>query len=149
MNIKIMLNDEKSIAELAKDPEVVKVIKTAIIDGVSKRVAKTMEGEITCAIEKEIRSFTKPNKANEVFDKTSYYETPLLSSKMKKHIDEVVAMKVRNEIGKIIDEFSANAEYVEAFNRRKKEIEAYDFDKAVEKFITSRLANSFGKLMMR
>lgn len=148
MNVKIMLNDEKSIAELAKDPEVVKEIKKAIIDGVSKRVAKTMEGEIAKAINEEIRLFTHPTKANEVFDKYGYLNTPILSSKMKKQIDALVAMKVRNEIGKIIDEFSANAEYVEAFNRRKKEIEAYDFDKAVEKFITSRLANSFGKLMM-
>ena len=148
MNIKIMLNDEKSIAELAKDPEVVKVIKTAIIDGVSKRVVKAMEGEVAHAIEKEIRSFAHPNKANEVFDKVCSFETPTLSPEMKKQIDALVAMKVRNEIDKIIAEFPAKAEFVEVFNRRKKEIEAYDFDKAVEKFITSRLANSFGKLMM-
>lgn len=60
--IKVILNDEKTIVELAKDPDVLVRIKDAIIDGVSRRVAKTIGSELEDRVRSSIqrRSPTSP-----------------------------------------------------------------------------------------
>ncbi|MCQ2300584.1 MAG: hypothetical protein MJZ81_10730 [Bacteroidales bacterium] len=146
--LKIMLNDSAAIAEIAKDPEVVIKIKKAIVDEVAKRTAKAIEGEIALAVKKEIDSFTHPDTENEVFKSGyGYWSSPVLSDEMRKHVEAIVASKVRNEIDEIVERFDVNAKYAEVFNKRKQEIEEYDFDKAVQKFISKKLAASFKKIM--
>lgn len=146
--LKIILNDAETIKEVAKDPEVVKEIKKAIIDGVAKRVAKAIEGDIKDAIKNEIRKFTHPDKANAVF-KNYCWGDVALSDKMCNQVETIVKCKVQKEIDEIIEKFDVNKQYIDTFNRRKEEIEKYDFDAAVQKFIMSKLASSFGKLMMK
>lgn len=147
--VKIMLNDKESIGELARDPEVQIRIKEAIIDEIGKRVVKIFRADLDDAIRLEVQSFTRPSKANEVFGKPSWGSEPVLSAKMKTEVEEFVRTKVRREIDTVVREFNANAEYIEAFKRRKEEIEAYDFDAAIQKFIARKLANLFGQAMLQ
>lgn len=148
-SIKFQLNDADAVRELAKDPEVVIEIKKSILDGIAKRVAKCIEGDIAIAIKEAVSSFTHPKKANEIFDNPKYWSDAVLSDNMRDHVRAIVATKVRQEIEEVVEGFDANVQYVDAFNKRKKEIEQYDFDAAVQKFIASKLATSFGKLMMK
>lgn len=144
--IKIMLNDADAIAEIAKDPDVVIAIKTAILDGISKRVAKAIEGDIAAAIKAAVSEFTHPSKSNELFSSCGLWP-PVLSDKLREKVETLVARKVSDEIEDIVDAYEANAQYNEAFKRRKKEIEEYDFDKAVQKYIAKRVSKSFCKMM--
>ena len=47
MNVKIMLNKDEEIKELAKDPEVQIKIKAAIIDEIGERAVKAVQKELT------------------------------------------------------------------------------------------------------
>lgn len=145
--IKIMLNDADAIAEIAKDPDVVIAIKTAILDGISKRVAKAIEGEIATAIQTAVSEFTHPDEPNALFSPSGYQWSPVLSDKLREQVKTLVSRKVSEEIEDIVDAYEANAQYNEAFKRRKKEIEEYDFDKAVQKYIAKRVSKSFCKMM--
>lgn len=124
--LKIILNDSSAIAEIAKDPEVVIEIKKAILDGISKRVAKAIEGEIATAIKTAVNEFTHPSKKNELFSASWYWNSPTLSSELRETVKGIVSRKVNDEIQEIIDKYEANAQYNEAFERRKKELEEYD-----------------------
>lgn len=55
MNVKIMLNKDEEIKELAKDPEVQLKIKAAIIDGIGTRAAKAVQKELTHDIDEAVR----------------------------------------------------------------------------------------------
>lgn len=145
--LKIMLNDSSAIAEIAKDPDVVIEIKKAILDGISKRITKAIEGEIATAIQTAVSKFTHPTKENELFSKSFSWGTPMLSRAMREHVEAIVSCKVREEIAEIVDKYEANAQYNEAFERRKKELEEYDFDGAVQKYLSKRLSESASKLI--
>lgn len=54
MNVKIMLNKDEEIKELAKDPEVQVKIKTAIIDGIGKLAVKAVQKELTPDIDSAV-----------------------------------------------------------------------------------------------
>ena len=55
MNVKIMLNKDEEIKELAKDPEVQLKIKAAIIDGIGTRAVKAVQKELTHDIDEAVR----------------------------------------------------------------------------------------------
>ncbi len=54
MNVKIMLNKDEEIKELAKDPEVQVKIKTAIIDGIGTRAIKAIHKELARDIDSAV-----------------------------------------------------------------------------------------------
>lgn len=55
MNVKIMLNKDEEIKELAKDPEVQVKIKAAIVDGIGTRAIKAVQRELASDINEAAR----------------------------------------------------------------------------------------------
>lgn len=114
MNVKIMLNKDEEIKELAKDPEVQVKIKAAIIDGIGTRAVKAVQKELAWDIDKAVR-------------KAVYGNGFRLADSVRKDIDERVKRSVDYAITEKLVDIMENEfysvvrkkaeEYVEEINR--------------------------------
>ena len=92
MNVKIMLNKDEEIKELAKDPEVQVKIKAAIIDGIGTRAIKAVQNvlarDIETAVEREVykgHTFNLKNSVSEEIEK-----------RVKQAVDYTIVSKISN-----------------------------------------------------
>ena len=151
--IKVILNDEKTISELAKDPDVLVRIKDAIIDGVSRRVAKTIESEledsVRNSIKKAITDFT--HSKNEIFERSLSFDAPKLTPKLIEEINTRIKLRVGyavdEAINKAIVEYPPEKALNEAYNDKIDQIKGYDFDKAVSEYVKKRVGKVLSKMV--
>lgn len=102
MNVKIMLNKDEEIKRLAADPEVELRIKNAIIDGVGKRVAKTLGDEGMERITSECRKVLHEELEKQSFIKHSsdFFRSLQISNELRDAIRQeaqsLLAVAIQN-----------------------------------------------------
>ena len=112
MNVKIMLNKDEEIKELAKDPEVQVKIKAAIVDGIGTRavkaVQKELSGDIYEAVRKAVygRGFGLKDSVKEDIEKrvekaVDYAITMKLCDIMEKEFYSIVRKKAEEYVAEI------------------------------------------------
>lgn len=152
--VKIMLNDKESITELANDPDVQIKIKNAIVDTIVKRTVKVLNDDIMnqvrMAINKVIEDIKtqKDKTLSDIFEKGDW-RGPSLTSTYRDYIRAEARNAMRCEVHEMIKELEVEMGkfYSETYERRKKEIEGYDFDKAVKEYIAKRVSGTIAKLI--
>ena len=114
MNIKIMLNKDEEIKELAKDPEVQVKIKAAIIDGVGARAAKAIQKELAPDIYRTVR---------ETVYSSGFGLKDSVKKDIEKHVEKAVDHAITTKLVDIMEkEFSSVVrkkadEYVKGIDR--------------------------------
>ena len=115
MNIKIMLNKDEEIKELAKDPKVQVKIKAAIVDGIGTRAIKAVQKELTPDIDSAVM------KA--VYNREWYRLKDSVKKDIENHVEKAVNSAITTKIADIMGkEFYSIVrkraeEYVEKINR--------------------------------
>lgn len=108
MNIKIMLNKDEEIKRLAADPEIEIKIKNAILDGVGKRVAKTIDKEALKNVEGTCRRYMEVMLKERGIEYNFY--TPKipkwLSDKIQKKVEDLLTIGIENCVRQTFDEMA-------------------------------------------
>jgi hypothetical protein len=115
MNVKIMLNKDEEIKELAKDPEVQLKIKAAIVDGIGTRAVKAVQKELTHDIDEAVR------KA--VYDRRWYGLKDSVKKDIEKRAEQAVDYAIASKLCDIMEN--------EFYSRLRKKADEYaaDIDK--------------------
>lgn len=95
MNIKIMLNKDEEIKELAKDPDVKVKIKAAIIDGIVTRAVKAVQKELTRDID------DAANRA--VYNGNTFNLKDSVKEDIDKHVQQAVDNAILSKLCDIME----------------------------------------------
>lgn len=95
MNIKIMLNKDAEINELAKDPDVQVKIKAAIVDGIGTRAVKAVQKELASDINEAVR------KA--VYEDNTFNLKDSVKEDIKKRVEQAVSFAITTKICDIME----------------------------------------------
>ena len=109
MNVKIMLNKDEEIKELAKDPEVQLKIKAAIVDGIGTRAVKAVQKELTHDIDEAVR------KA--VYDRGWYGLKDSVKKDIEKRVEQAVDYAITMKLCDIMEN--------EFYSRLRKKADEY------------------------
>lgn len=95
MNVKIMLNKDEEIKELAKDPDVRVKIKAAIIDGIGARAVKAVQKELAPDIDEAAR------KA--VYKGNTFNLKDSVKADIERHVGNAVEFAIATKLGDIME----------------------------------------------
>lgn len=136
MNVKIMLNKDEEIKELAKDPEVQVKIKAAIIDGIGTRVVKAVQKELAHDIDKAVMKAVYSGNWCKLKDSV----IKDIEKRAEAAVDDAITMKLakimEKEFYSIVRKRAE--EYVELINR-------IDLTSIVEKKVKEILERKLGR----
>ena len=147
MNVKIMLNKDEEIKRLAADPEIELRIKNAIIDGVSKRVAKALVGEGMTMIKSECRKALHEELEKQCLIKRGYLRTLEISNALRDAIRQeaksLLSMAIQNCVNETWNSMGRSTIEMMVASRIQ-ELEKMDCKKAIadaaESVIRNRLS---------
>lgn len=136
MNVKIMLNKDEEIKELAKDPEVQVKIKAAIIDGIGTRAVKAVQKELTRDIDEAAR--------RAVYKGNTFNLKDSVREEIEKRVEQAVDYAIVSKLCDIMEK--------EFYSRLRKkadeyaaEIDKMDVAPIVEKKVKEILERKLGR----
>lgn len=153
--VSITLQNQDLIERIiAANPDIETKIHNAIIDGVSKRIAKVVSGELSDLVDKEAKKVEEGLLKHYFTEETGSYgysRTKVLKSeywdKLKDGIRKTINSQLNQLIQASIDEKSASFEQElrKRLDIKLARIEAYDIEYEIKKAVAREVEKRFGK----
>ena len=149
--IKIMLNDQQSIEELAKDPEIQVKIKAAIVDEVAKRAAKAaqavLEKTIESAVDLELDRFNFPSarNPNNWFTRDSAWHRPTLKPDVREKIRDHVRAVLTEQMDELVNASPEMAELKRELAEQVVNVRAMNVKEMLKAEIGRVVSKKFGE----